>query len=123
MNKKIMSIGAIILLGGIGFGVYTYMQSQKDATIEALGPVTEPVTGQMYTLAEVAQHATPSDCWIVIHNKVYDATKFIDSGIHNPQILQGCGKDASVMASQEREHQGDEAQEIMAKLYIGDLSQ
>ena len=123
MNKTIMGIGAIIVLGGIGFGVYTYMQSQKQATIEALGPVTQPVAGQTYTLAEVTQHATPSDCWIVVHNKVYDATKFIDSGIHNAQILQGCGKDATVMVSQEREHQGNEAQDIMAKLYIGDLSQ
>jgi len=29
-----------------------------------------------YTLAEVAQHATEEDCWIVVSGKVYDTTKF-----------------------------------------------
>lgn len=30
-----------------------------------------------YTTAEVSKHNTPNDCWIIINNKVIDATQFL----------------------------------------------
>ena len=30
------------------------------------------------TLEEVKNHKGASSCWIIIHNKVYDVTKFLD---------------------------------------------
>lgn len=33
-----------------------------------------------YTLAEVAKHATADDCWLIIHGKVYDVTKWCAGG-------------------------------------------
>lgn len=33
---------------------------------------------KVYTLEEVSKHKTGRDCWVVIHNKVYDVTKFLD---------------------------------------------
>lgn len=35
-------------------------------------------TTKVYTLAEIAEHKTTDSCWIVIHDKVYDVTKFLD---------------------------------------------
>ncbi|KAK8769503.1 hypothetical protein V5799_014032 [Amblyomma americanum] len=31
-----------------------------------------------YTLHDVCQHCHQHDCWIVIHNRVYDVTNFLD---------------------------------------------
>ena len=31
-----------------------------------------------YTLEEVAKHKTPESLWLVIHDKVYDVTKFTE---------------------------------------------
>ena len=31
---------------------------------------------QKISASEVAKHATPEDCWIVVNGKVYDLTKF-----------------------------------------------
>lgn len=30
-----------------------------------------------YTLAEVKQHNTKTDLWVIIHDKVYDVTRFL----------------------------------------------
>lgn len=32
----------------------------------------------MFTLEEIKKHNTENDCWIVIHDKVYDVSKFLD---------------------------------------------
>lgn len=29
-----------------------------------------------FTLAEVAKHGSAEDCWLIIHGKVYDVTKW-----------------------------------------------
>jgi cytochrome b involved in lipid metabolism len=33
---------------------------------------------KVYSLAEVAAHNTAEDCWIIVHGKVYDVTKFLN---------------------------------------------
>ena len=35
------------------------------------------MTAQLFSTADVANHNTKSDLWVVIHNKVYDITKFV----------------------------------------------
>ena len=36
-----------------------------------------PTELQQYSLAQVAEHNKPNDVWMVIHDKVYDVTKFL----------------------------------------------
>ncbi|KAI8340392.1 cytochrome b5-like heme/steroid binding domain-containing protein [Blakeslea trispora] len=49
-----------------------------------------------YTTAEVSKHNTPNDCWIIINNKVIDATQFLsDHPGGERSILFYAGKDAS----------------------------
>ena len=51
---------------------------------------------KVFTLAEVSQHNTSKDCWIVIHNKVYDVTKFLEDHPGGDEVLlSSTGKDAS----------------------------
>jgi cytochrome b involved in lipid metabolism len=37
------------------------------------------MASKTYTLAQVQGHNTESDCWIIIHNKIYDVTVFQSS--------------------------------------------
>lgn len=48
------------------------------------------------SLQEVAKHNTKKDCWVIIHDKAYDLTDFLDEHPGGPGIiLKYAGKDAT----------------------------
>ena len=47
------------------------------------------------TLAEIAAHNSPSDCWVVIHGQVYDVTEFLTR--HPGGAQRECGFFAFVL--------------------------
>src|SRR5215469_12381145 len=50
-----------------------------------------------YTLADVAKHNTPTDCWIILNtNEVYNVTAFLSIHPAGPSpITPYCGADAT----------------------------
>ncbi|KAE9413080.1 hypothetical protein Angca_009406, partial [Angiostrongylus cantonensis] len=42
---------------------------------------------QEISRCEVAQHCTPDDAWIIIHNDVIDVTKFLDEHPGGVEIM------------------------------------
>jgi alkylation response protein AidB-like acyl-CoA dehydrogenase/cytochrome b involved in lipid metabolism len=56
----------------------------------------EASSGGVLSMADVQQHSSPDDCWIVIEDKVYDVTEFMHDhpGGPKPLMLYG-GKDAT----------------------------
>lgn len=50
----------------------------------------------IYRLAEISKHCHKNSLWIVIHNKVYDVTKFLDDHPGGDAVLlENAGKDAT----------------------------
>jgi len=78
---------------------------------------------QGYTLADVAKHATASDCWQAYRGKVYDVTAYIPNHPAGDKILAGCGKDITAMYEGIKDGQGhsDFAKSLMADYLKGDL--
>lgn len=73
-----------------------------------------------FTLAQVKEHNKPDDVWFVVHNKVYDVTKYLEEHPGGSAILHDvAGQDAT----QEFEDVGhsEEANESLESLYVGDL--
>ncbi|KPI94686.1 PREDICTED: cytochrome b5-like [Papilio xuthus] len=59
-------------------------------------PGTPEAKDRILTLAEVSQHDTPRDCWVVIYDRVYDITTFLDEHPGGADImLEYAGGDAS----------------------------
>jgi cytochrome b involved in lipid metabolism len=57
---------------------------------------TNAMSDKTYSLAQVGEHASPGDCWMAIHGKVYDVTAFLPSHPSRPQVIEAwCGKEAS----------------------------
>lgn len=65
------------------------------AAAPAPAPAAAPA-GRVFELSEVNKHNRASDCWIVIHGRVYDVTEFMADHPGGPDaIMEYAGKDCS----------------------------
>lgn len=70
------------------------------AALVALPPPAAPAASgpgeRRYTLAEVARHATPADCWMAIDGGVYDFSAYLPRHPSDPGLIEPwCGREAS----------------------------
>jgi cytochrome b involved in lipid metabolism len=105
----------------------TEQQAPVSQTPVVETPATETPAAQTpsaITVAEVALHATPADCWLAIDGRVFNINEYIKLGIHpgGDKILNGCGKDASVMFANVDKHD-PKGRETLEKYVIGNLAQ
>ncbi|MEN9316520.1 MAG: hypothetical protein RIS35_2913 [Pseudomonadota bacterium] len=60
------------------------------------GSVARSAADARYSLAEVARHASPGDCWMAIDGVVYDFTAYLPKHPADPAVItKHCGRDAS----------------------------
>lgn len=84
-------------------------------------PVADMTAQDPITLTEVAEHATPLDCWAAINGNVYDLTSWIDRHPGGPEVVIAmCGTDATEAFA--AAHEGEsEPEERLTALRIGPL--
>jgi len=73
-----------------------------------------------YTYSEVAPHSGKKDLYLVIHDKVYGAAKFVDEHPGGEEVLLDLGGQDATVAFEDVGH-SDEAREILDGLLIGTL--
>ncbi len=143
MQKRLLISGIVfVLIMGAGYGIMQFTGNEEPSsagmpagivvTADAAQKETMPQTtadqsviatdtAGALTAAEVAQHTTESDCWIIVNNGVYNVTNY--APIHpggKKEIVSLCGKDAT--SAFDGQHGGDRKPEMMlVKLKIGDL--
>ena len=75
---------------------------------------------QTVTFEEVRKHNTRNSVWFVIHNKVYDVTKFMDEHPGGEEVLlEQAGKDATEIF-EDVSHSAD-AKDLMKNYLVGEL--
>ncbi|XP_010524689.1 PREDICTED: cytochrome b5 [Tarenaya hassleriana] len=75
---------------------------------------------KVFTLAEVSEHSTKHDCWLVIDGKVYDVTKFLDDHPGGDEVLlSATGKDAT--DDFEDVGHSTTAKAMLDEYYVGDI--
>merc|ERR1712150_212284 len=85
-----------------------------------------PAEGKVFRLAEVKEHniskGETKTIWVVIHDKVYDITKFLDEHPGGEEILiENAGLD-STENFEDVGHSSD-AREMLEEYYIGELAE
>jgi len=80
----------------------------------------KPVVG----IEEIAKHNSPSDCWLIIDNKVYDVSNFLNLHPGNPEtIIPYCGKEATnAFMTKDKANpkpHSKKAQDLLEEYYIG----
>jgi len=73
-----------------------------------------------FTFAEVAAHASKKDLYLVIHDKVYDTSSFVDEHPGGEEVLLDVGGQDATEAFEDVGH-SDEAREILDGLLVGTL--
>ncbi len=87
-----------------------------------LNTLNKQVTsGKTFTAEEVAKHKTKDDCWVILHNKVYNVTNFLDDhpGGAKAILIYG-GKDATEQF--DMLHEMKIIKKYGKDMYVGDLS-
>ncbi|KAG6411882.1 hypothetical protein SASPL_124535 [Salvia splendens] len=75
---------------------------------------------KVLSLAEVSEHTTNKDCWLLIGGKVYDVTKFLDDHPGGDEVLlQSTGKDAT--DDFEDVGHSSTARAMLDEYYVGDI--
>ncbi|RDW72113.1 putative cytochrome b5 [Coleophoma crateriformis] len=75
---------------------------------------------KQFTFADIASHSGKKDLYMVIHDKVYDTTSFVDEHPGGEEVLLDVGGQDATEAFEDVGH-SDEAREILDGLLIGDL--
>lgn len=78
-----------------------------------------------YTLSQVAEHNTPSNCWMVIEGNVYDLTNYLSEHDDKLDIRSWCGQDATAdyntKAGKNKDH-SSKADDLLKNYMIGTLA-
>eukprot|EP01026_Neomeris_dumetosa_P031093 TRINITY_DN2470_c0_g1_i1.p1 TRINITY_DN2470_c0_g1~~TRINITY_DN2470_c0_g1_i1.p1 ORF type:complete len:486 (-),score=56.14 TRINITY_DN2470_c0_g1_i1:998-2455(-) len=71
-----------------------------------------------FSWAEVEKHNLPTDCWIVVKNKVYDVSEFVEKHPGGRVIKEYAGKDASDVFNA---FHSKKAWQQLSEFYIGEI--
>jgi len=78
------------------------------------------VESRLITLEELRANKTKESLYLLLHNKVYDLTKFIDEHPGGDEVLLAEGGQDATEAFEDVGH-SDEARALLPGMYIGDF--
>jgi len=73
-----------------------------------------------YTYSDVSEHNTKKDLFIVVHDKVYNCSSFVDEHPGGEEVLLDVGGQDATEAFEDVGH-SDEAREILEPMLVGTL--
>jgi nitrate reductase (NAD(P)H) len=100
-----------------GFG--KLLEIQGEAQEEAPPPAKKDGETKIYTMEEIDQHNTNEDVWIVVSNRVYDCTEYLElhpGGVDSITINAGADATEDFVAIHSMK-----ATKMLEKYYIGDV--
>jgi len=133
-NRKNIALAlAVVLVAGFAIIVYRGRPVMKLAADQSPAAVSagqnntpaeagRSASAMSFSMAQVAGHNQPSDCWSAINGQVYDLTGWISRHPGGPEAIIGlCGADGSA-AFNGQHGRSQKAQAALVLLKIGSLT-
>ena len=99
------------------------VDNEEEGAIEEMKDPSEAT----YSLEDIATHGIEEDCWVAINGKVYDLSHFASVHPGGDSVIEGCGKDATVLFETRPTGSGtphsENARKTLDEYFIGTLSQ
>ncbi|KAL6662024.1 hypothetical protein ACP70R_001408 [Stipagrostis hirtigluma subsp. patula] len=89
----IVIISLIILLALGAF--FVIPKSENKGKSKKTDSGADGTASRSYTMEEVSKHNTRKDCWIIIKDKVYDVTSYVEEHPGGDAILNNAGGDST----------------------------
>lgn len=132
MNTKVIIVISIVLLALIVFPVSLGFISKgskvnTSSSSKSVSSISSSSSGLglgVLNDSEVAKHNVKDDCFMIVNDKVYNVTTYIDQHPGGPQkILPYCGKDGTEAFSTQggRGSHSPSANDMLSTLFVGDL--
>jgi len=99
--------------------VNTDCKPANDTNVEENGGTVEGDV-KYYTLEEIRVHNMNSDTWLIIHDKVYDITGFLEEHPGGEEVLLEQGGTDATESFEDVGHSTD-AREMLEQYYLGEL--
>lgn len=101
MNLYVIAVIALLAFAYFKFfskkETNQHPKDRKKATSSTTSSSKKPIVKnreiRKYTREEVSKHNSRDDCWLIVDNKVYDVTSFVDSHPGGDSIFFNAGKD------------------------------
>ncbi|KAH7429768.1 hypothetical protein KP509_09G065200 [Ceratopteris richardii] len=119
MDTLLLVMLATILFAGSLIAIFLFPYDSKDLKQVKTRDTTGKETQQFFTLSEVSKHNQATDCWIIIKNKVYDVTSYVEEHPGGYAILNHAGGD-STEGFYGPQH-ASRVFDMVEEFYIGDL--
>ncbi|KAJ7223990.1 cytochrome b5-like heme/steroid binding domain-containing protein [Mycena rebaudengoi] len=75
---------------------------------------------RIITLAELREHSTKDNLWVLLHEKVYDVSKFLDEHPGGDEVILAEASQDATEAFEDVGH-SDEARELLPGMLIGEF--
>jgi len=111
-----------VVLLTVGLGTFFFLKEDSSDTSNVSNKTPSKEVTPLIEIAEdeMLQHSTANDCWLVIHNQVYDLTDFAPEHPGGASLItQLCGENAT--EAFQREHTVDILQ-LAQKYRVGDFA-
>ncbi|KAF2745305.1 cytochrome b5 [Sporormia fimetaria CBS 119925] len=73
-----------------------------------------------FTYSDVSEHSTKKDLYVVVHDKVYDCSNFVDEHPGGEEVMLDVGGQDATEAFEDVGH-SDEARELLDGMLVGTL--
>ncbi len=126
MSRRLFILAtAVFWCGVLAFWLAGRLAGPLPTAAQSVAQPPAPAAERLLSLAEVAAHGVPEDCWMAIDGQVYDLGAYLPEHPSRPAVINPwCGREASQAyhtKGKGRPHSA-EADQLLATFRIGRLA-